>query len=467
MKVKGDKMTEYFNRKYRQTLQLCLIKVVKELFPQEDFKIPYSILDGVYCEFSGSLISPREAKLIETELKRYIRQNIRLELLSTEEGYYNYRLGDTVLHSIYPAFEDTSMIGDFTIIDFAPGFVLHFGNSDDSSQFVLPEKLSATFMETQRWLEILKLDKVKDVNSFIRDGRSLELISTAEALHEKKIADIADRILREKKTVRIVLISGPSSSGKTTFAQRLSTQLRVNGLTPVPLSLDDYFVNREDTPKDSSGQYDFDALEALDLPLLNEQMVKLIRGEAVNTPIFDFISGQRLSQTNLLQLGPDDVLVVEGIHALNPNLLPSINKNYYFKIYISSLFLLNIDAYNRVPTTEARLIRRIIRDEKFRSFEPERTLKLWSSVRRGENTNVFKYQEEADIMFNSSLIYELNALRSYAEPLLQNVPEDSPYQDAVARLLNLLSFFEPIETTKIPFNSILREFLGGSVYTKE
>ncbi|MGI6449475.1 MAG: uridine kinase family protein [Desulfitobacteriia bacterium] len=461
-------MSEYVRRKYRQTLQLGLIKVVKDLFPEEKLKIPYSILDGIYCEFTGSLVSPREARLIEDRLKNWVKQNSKLELLGKEAGYYQYKLDNLVLKSIYPAFPDTSSIGDFEIIGFSPGFILHFADdSKENGQFALPEKLSATYSETQRWLENLNLEEVKDINSLIRQGRSLELISIAEALHEKKIADIADRILQEKKTVRIILISGPSSSGKTTFAQRLSTQLRVNGIIPVPLSLDDYFVNRENTPRDASGQLDYEALEALDLALLNEQMEKLIQGETVETPRFDFLTGRRAPKGQCLCLGPHDVLVVEGIHALNPNLLPGIDRNYFFKIYISSLFQLNIDSYNRVPTTEARLIRRIIRDDKYRGFGPERTLKQWASVRRGENSNVFKYQEEADVMFNSSLIYELNALRSSAEPLLELIPKDSPYLDAVTRLLNLLSFFDPMETDKIPFNSILREFLGGSLYTED
>ncbi len=461
-------MSEYIMRKYRQTLQLGLIKVVQELFPEEKLKIPYSILDGVYCEFSGSLVSPREVKQIESNLKTWVEQNSPLELLGKDGNSYKYKLGNTVLRTIYPALNNTSTIGNFNLIDFPPGFILHFeDDSNGSSQFVLPEKLSATYTETQRWLENLNLDEVKDVNSFIQEGRSLELISIAEALQEKKIADIADRIFRERKTVRIVLISGPSSSGKTTFAQRLATQLRVNGLKPVPLSLDNYFVNRENTPRDASGQLDYEALEALDLALLNEQMEELIQGKTVETPIFDFLTGKRALDGQCLCLDTDDVLVVEGIHALNPRLLTTIDRNYFFKIYISSLFQLNIDAYNRVPTTEARLIRRIIRDDKFRGFTPERTLTQWASVRRGENTNVFKYQEEADVMFNSSLIYELNALRSYAEPLLTKIPVESPHRDTISRLLNLLSFFEPLDTDKIPFNSILREFLGGSLYTQD
>jgi len=470
-------MVESFMRTYRQTLQLGLVKVTQELFPEEHLKIPYSILDGVYCEFSGSLVSQREVKQIEEKLKNWVQQNDEIVLLGKEKNRYKYQLGDTVIYSIYPAFSNPSPIRDFDIIHFPPGFILHFddvsddsagsADSDEHGPFLLPEKLSATYTETQRWLENLNLDKVKDVNAYIQNGRSHELTGLAEALQEKKIADIADRILQERKTVRIILISGPSSSGKTTFAQRLSTQLRVNGLKPFPLSLDNYFVNRDQTPRDASGQLDFDTLEALDLKLLNDHMEKLIKGESVQIPRFDFLTGNRVAGGECLCLGSDDILVVEGIHALNPHLLTSINRNSFFKIYISALFQLNIDAYNRVPTTEARLIRRMVRDDKFRGFDPERTLKQWASVRRGENTNVFKYQEEADVMFNSSLLYELNALRSFAEPLLEKVSDQSPHYDAVSRLLHLLSFFEPLDTHKIPFNSILREFIGGSLYSPE
>lgn len=457
-------MSEKYVRMYRQTLQLGLIKVIKELFPEEQLKIHHSLLDGVYCELSGSLVSPREVRLIDAKLREWISQDNPINYLKKEQGYYYYQLDETVIKTIYPALNNSSAIKDFDLIDFPPGFILHFCDYADSSDFVLPEKLSDTYVESQRWLENLHLDTVQDVNSYIRNGKHLELIGLAEALHEKKISDIADMILQRKNTVRIILISGPSSSGKTSFTQRLSTQLKVNGLKPIALSLDDYFVNREDTPRDSSGQYDFDALEALDLKLLNEQMEMLIRGETVITPQYNFITGKRDPQGCCMKLDKDNILLVEGIHALNPNLLTSIDRNSFYKIYISALFQLNIDDYNRVPTTEARMIRRLIRDDKYRGFPAERTIKQWASVRRGENTNVFKYQEEADVMFNSSLLYELNALRSYAEPLLKKVPEDFEHYDVALRLLNLLSFFEPMDTAKVPFNSILREFTGGSIY---
>ncbi len=273
-------------------------------------------------------------------------------------------------------------------------------------------------------------------------------------------------VLRERRAVRVILIAGPSSSGKTTFSHRLSTQLRVNGLTPVPLALDDYFLNRDQTPRDEDGNYDFDTLEALDLKLLDQQIEQLIKGETVETPIFDFASGVRSDKTRKLGLGPSEILVIEGIHALNPALISNLamTKSVFFKIYVSALFGLNIDYMNRVPTTEVRLIRRIVRDEKFRSLSPEKTLTQWSSVRRGENKHIFKYQEECDVMFNSSLLYEMNALRTFAESALKKVQRESPHYATQLRLMRLLSFFEPIDLSQVPFNSILREFIGGNIF---
>ncbi|UWG95794.1 nucleoside kinase [Dehalobacter sp. DCM] len=457
-------MTDNYNRKYRQTILLGLIKVIKELFPDEILKIPYSIRDAVYCEFADSLISPREVKLIETTLQHWLRHGSRIDLKEKRNGFYVYNVNNTLIKTIYPSFDDTSVIKGFRLYPFAPGFIFDFiDDAEAPEQFPLPEKLSATYAESEKWLEVLKLSEVEDVNTYIRNGCAQEIISLAEALQEKKIADIADMIDSEKKRVRIVLISGPSSSGKTTFTKRLSTQLTVNGLKPISLSLDNYFLDRDKTPRDNQGQPDFDSLYALDLSLLNNHLERLIAGETVETPVFNFLTGTKNHHGQVLCLKPDNILLVEGIHALNPGLL-TINNNFFFKVYISALFSLNINSHNRVPTTEARLIRRIVRDEKFRGFPPERTLKQWASVRQGEKSSVFKYQEKADVMFNSSLLFELNALRSYAEPLLATVPENSDYHDAAVRLLNLLSFFEPMDTSNIPFNSILREFIGGSIY---
>lgn len=460
-------MSEYTIRRYRQSLILGLIGVVKELFPNEQLKISHSILDGVYCELENSLLSSREVQKIEDHLQSWVLADQAIPYETGKNQLYYCHLGKHEIITIYPPLDRSGTLKYFKLIHFPPGFILLFPNANQPetlSPFVPPEKLSATFSESQRWLENLHLSYVQDVNSIITTKGAQNLICLAEALHEKKVSSIADKIFEQRRNVRVVLISGPSSSGKTTFAQRISTQLRVSGLRPVALSLDNYFLAREKTPRDASGQYDFESLEALDLPLLDAHLQALIKGADVETPIFDFVSGRRSPTGKCLQLGSDEILVIEGIHALNPRLAPSLDRNQMFKIYVSALFQLNIDAYTRVPTTQVRLIRRLVRDDQFRGINPERTLAQWESVRRGENNNIFPYQEEANVMFNSSLLYELNALRPHAEYLLNSITPESPHYPTAAHLLTLLSFFEPLDPSKVPFNSILREFIGGSTY---
>ncbi|MHB1651148.1 MAG: uridine kinase family protein [Desulfitobacteriaceae bacterium] len=462
-------MTENAVRQYRQTVTLGLIVTIQDLFPTERLKIAHSILDGVYCELEGSLLSSREVQQIERKLTQWVERDIPISCLLGNENLFHCHANDKEIKTLYPALGSSGGLKDFRLIHYPPGFILLFPTRDGSLapfpvSFVMPEKLSATFSESQRWVENLHLAEVSDVNTIISSNRSQEIICVAEALHEKKISLIADQILEQRRHIRVILISGPSSSGKTTFAQRLSTQLRVNGLRPVALSLDNYFRSREDTPRDANDQPDFEALEALDLELLDNHLNNLIKGGEVETPVFDFVQGQRQPLGKPLSLGTDDILLIEGIHGLNPRLVPSLDRSQQFKIYVSALFQLNIDALNRIPTTEVRLIRRLVRDDQFRGIDPKRTLAQWASVRRGENTNIFPYQEEADVMFNSSLLYELNALRAYAEPLLVNIPPENPYRETIERLLRLLSFFCPLVPSKVPHNSILREFIGGSIY---
>ena len=450
----------------RQTVKLGLIKVVHDLFPEEILKTAYSIQNGVFCRLSGSVLSPREVRQISDKLQEWVERDSPIEYLTLQDGYYQYKVDDTIVKTIYPADIHPALVEPFRIVPFAAGFIVDFYTVTGRREqpFILPERLSATYEKSQRWLKNIDLELVSDVNQWITAGKSLELLSIAEALQEKEIADIADMILQQRRAVRVVLISGPSSSGKTTFAHRLSTQLRVNGLKPLPLSLDDYFLDREQTPRDTGGRYDFECLEALDLALLQRQIGQLIDGETVETPVYDFATGTRAKTTRSLHLGPSEILVIEGIHALSPGLVSQLNSNLFFKIYVSALFELNIDLMNRVPTTEVRLIRRMVRDDRFRGISPDRTFDQWDSVRRGEDNHVFKYQEECDVMFNSSLLYEMNALRPFAESSLQKVPETSPHFHTKARLLNLLSFFEPLDVAKVPFNSILREFIGGNIY---
>ena len=459
-------MLETHLRQDRQTVKLGLIKVTNDLFPGETFETVCSIQEGVFCQLAASSLSEREVRQIDLKLREWIQADNPIYLIEDKDGYYHYKVDGLIIKSVHPANTRSSMVDLFRIIPFSSGYVVDFlkDKSELKSTFTMPQRLAATYAKSQQWLTNINIELVTDTNRYITEGRYLELINIAEALQEKEIADIADMVLRERRAVRVILIAGPSSSGKTTFAHRLSTQLRVNGLNPVPLALDDYFLNRDQTPIDEEGNYDFDTLEALDLKLLEQQLEQLINGKTVETPIFDFASGMRSQKTRSLKLGPSEILVIEGIHALNPALISNLTKSVFFKIYVSALFGLNIDYMNRVPTTEVRLIRRIVRDEQFRNLSPERTLSQWSSVRRGEDKHIFKYQEECDVMFNSSLLYEMNALRTFAENALKKVPSDSTHYATQLRLMRLLSFFEPIDLSQVPFNSILREFIGGNIF---
>ncbi|NMA70191.1 MAG: nucleoside kinase [Desulfitobacterium sp.] len=455
------------HRQYRQTLIFGLIGIVEELFPEEQLKIQYSLLDGIYCELENSPLSSREVNQIKKRLHEWIDSKPQIISCKEEDGFYHTKVNNKIIKSLYGALQPHGPYFPFTLIYYPPGFILLFSKSENPYElrdYIPPEKLATTFLESQRWVENLHLANVDDINEHIQKGNEVELITLAEALHEKKISLISDKIYEQSQNIRIILISGPSSSGKTTFAQRLSTQLRVNGLRPISLSLDNYFLNREDTPRDQYGEYDFEALEALDLPLLNEHVQALIKGEEIVCPIFDFVTGKRKEEGIKMRLASDEVLIMEGIHALNPKLLPDQDKAHLFKIYISALFQPNIDPYNRLSTTDVRLIRRLVRDNMYRGINPDQTLTQWGSVRRGENNNIFPYQEEADVMFNSSLLYELNALKAHAEPLLKSIHQDHPHWDTVDHLLMLLNHFKPMNTSKVPYNSILREFIGGGIY---
>lgn len=461
-------MGETHLRQRRQTVKLGLIKVVQDLFPAERLKTAYSIQDGVFCKLADSALSKREVQLIDQHLRQWVADNAPIEFLYKKDGYFQYRLGDEIVRTIYPAGTSAAMVEPFRIVPFSEGFIVDFGEFVAGYKpLILPEKLASTYDKAQRWLDNINLAVVDDVNAYITSGKAMNLLGMAEALQEKEIADIADMILQQQRAIRVVLISGPSSSGKTTFTQRLATQLFVNGLRPVSLSLDNYFVDREATPKDTSGGYDFEALEAIDLPLLQQHLAQLIGGETIASPLYDFTIGRRSGQTKTMHLSEKEILLIEGIHALNPNLAPGIGRNLLFKIYISALFELNVDLTNRIPTTEVRLLRRMVRGDRFRGTLPAATLDQWANVRRGENRYIFSYREEADVMFNSSLLYEMNVLRPFAEATLQKIPmhDKGAHYDTRERLMNLLAFFQPLEAEKVPFNSILREFIGGSIYS--
>jgi uridine kinase len=362
----------------------------------------------------------------------------------------------------------TGYLKEFSLKFYMPGLIIQFPTKeqpDSIPEFVEQPKLAAVFHESEKWGNILNVGYVANLNETIDEDKIPELIRVAEALHEKKIAQIADKITKKNK--RLVLIAGPSSSGKTTFAQRLLIQLKVNGLNPITLSTDDYFVDRELTPRDEEGNYDFESLDAVDVELFNDDLTKLIQGHEIQIPTFNFLTGRREYKGKKLKIHKDQPIIFAGIHGLNEKLTQDIPHDKKFKIYISALTQLNIDNHNRIPTTDSRLIRRIVRDSKYRGHSALTTLRIWKSVRRGEERNIFPFQEEADIMFNSALVYELAVLKKYAEPLLREIDDkESEYAEA-KRLLKFLSYFKSIDDDKyILQTSIIKEFTGGSCFVE-
>jgi uridine kinase len=361
----------------------------------------------------------------------------------------------------------TGYLKTFELRFYAPGLILRFPEKhkpEEIPEFIEQRKLFNIFREFEHWGKIMDLSDVSHLNDAISEGRVNELIRIAEALHEKKIAQIADMITESGTKKKLVLIAGPSSSGKTTFAQRLSIQLRVNGLRPVAISLDDFFRNREDNPKDESGEYDFETIDAIDIDTFNRVMTSLIKGEEVEIPTYNFNTGMREWRGKKLKIEDDQIIIVEGIHGLNERLSKNIPRDQKFKIYISALTHLSVDNHNRIPTSDLRLIRRMVRDYQFRSADALSTIKRWDSVRRGEDRYIYPFQEEADIMFNSSLVYELCILKKVALPQLLKVSNDVNEYIEAKRLIKFLNYFLPVEFADIPNNSILKEFIGGSCF---
>ena len=374
------------------------------------------------------------------------------------DGYKDYYYGALLTN--------TSQLYLFGLEYYYDGVLLRIPSQQDPSKldaFTRQDKMFEIFKEHHRWQEILGLRTVGDLNEVIAQGHANQLIQISEALQEKKIAQIADEIARRKST-RMVLIAGPSSSGKTTTCKRLSVQLAVNGLWPVPISLDDYFLNRDMTPRDPDGDYDFEHLHALNIPLLNEQLNALFRGEEVELPRYNFQQGRSEMSGRRLKLKPGEILIVEGIHALNPELTAQIPEEQKFRVYASALTTILLDSHNYIPTTDNRLLRRIIRDHKYRGVTARETIRRWTSVRKGENRWIFPYQENADMMFNSAMLFELAVIKSQAEPLLEQVPEDCEEYAEAYRLRKFLAYIKPIPETQIPPTSLLREFLGGSSF---
>jgi uridine kinase len=483
-------------RIYRRSLCFILIKAVQDIFPERKVVISHSISKGVYYEVKGDAeLNDEEVAMIEERMKELVKRKIPFikKVMSIEEAkvifkktgrmdrYYSvgHRKKPYVTMYECDGYEDyfhgymapdTGYLKKFALKLCKPGLILMYPditNPDIIPKYKEQKKLFNIFKEYKTWGRILGVANVSSLNDIVKQGDIGELMRIAEALHEKKIAQIADMIAFNKHKKKIVLIAGPSSSGKTTFAQRLAIQLRVNGLRPTTISLDDYFVDREHTPKDENGDYDFESIDAIDIMLFNSHLAELIAGKEVGIPIFNFHKGCREDFYRELKIDEDQLLVVEGIHGLNEKLTSSIHKDSKFKVYVSALTSMNIDDHNRIPTTDTRIIRRIVRDFQFRGCSAVNTMKRWPSVRRGEEKNIFPFQEEADIMFNSSLIFELGVLKTLAEPLLKDV--DSSYEEysEARRLIEFLQNFLPIDSKEIPANSIIREFIGGSCFYEE
>ena len=482
-------------RMYQRSLFFVLQKAVDDVIPGARVQVEHSVSKGFYCEIEG-VNDPIELPLIfaigdkmrqivaqdlpirrdkvltkdVVEIYRNDGQHDKASLFETRATMYTsvYYINGTADYFYGCLVPSTGYLQHFDLVKYYEGMLLMVpkrDNPQELEEIVLQNKMFDIFREYKEWVEILGVDTVAAINKEVQKGNTSELIKVSEALHERKVINIADQIYNRKDKVRIVMISGPSSSGKTTFAKRIAIQLKVMGLTPHTISLDNYFVDREKTPLDENGEYNFEALEALDITTFNANLVNLLEGKKVELPKFSFETGKRFFDDTTLQIGKNEVIIIEGIHALNPKLTPLIAAEQKFLIYISALTSLSIDGSNRIPTTDNRLIRRIIRDYKYRGYSALDTISRWESVRRGEDLNIFPYQEEADVMFNSALLYEFGILKTYAEPILREVPMNVPEYAEAKRLMKFLNFFVRIPDEEIPPTSILREFLGGSTFS--
>lgn len=483
------------NMTYRRSAVLLLLKALYDVGGNEnikDVKIHYSISKGYYFTIEGNVkvdeafvskVQDKMHELVALKLpvmKRAIHTDDAIKLfnkygMTDKERLFRYRRPSKVNIYSLGSFEDyfygfmvqnIGLIKYFDLYFYKEGLVLQLPTSKDPTNvppFEPQEKLFEVQRESTKWGDMLEIGTVGALNDKIVSSTANELILVQEALQEKKIAEIAQSIVN-KPGIKFIMIAGPSSSGKTTFSHRLSIQLQANGLNPHPIAVDDYFINREDVRKDEYGKYDFESLQAIDVELFNKDMTSLLNGETIEIPFYNFKTGKREYRGRLKQLGNDDVLVIEGIHCLNDMLSHSLPKENKFKIYISALTQLNIDEHNRIPSTDGRLIRRMVRDARTRGISAKQTIDMWYSVRRGEEKYIFPYQEEADVMFNSALIYELAVLKLYAEPLLFGINKDEPEYLEAKRLLKFLDYFLAIGSEDIPNNSILREFVGGSCF---
>lgn len=497
-KPKNIRFIDYSNpnglRIYIRSLFFLLYAGVKDLYPKARLKIDHGISHGYYCEIENlgqpldqkcidkiknrmheladaDLPFERKGKQIEKVLADYKKEglNDKIQLLSGIGWLYAYEyiLGTHVNDFHGHLLPSTGFIKTFDLELFEEGMLLRLPSEHLCGylrDFVQQDKLFDLFHEHKEWAEIIHTQDIGCLNQAINDGNGGNIIKISEALHERKFAEFATRITSKGSKVKIVLIAGPSSSGKTTSSMRLAIQLAVCGICAHIISLDNYFVDRKLTPLDENGNYDFEALQAIDLDFFNKQLKQLLNGEEIEIPKFDFHTGSRYFDGEKIQLSEDQILIIEGIHALNPDLIPTIERSYTFRIFVSALTSISIDDQNPISTTDNRLIRRIIRDAQYRGYSALETIRRWPSVRKGEEKNIFPNQENSDAMFNSALLYELAVLKKHVEPLLKSVPENQPEYAESLRLLKLLGYFKSIEDKEIPPTSILREFLGGSSF---
>ena len=483
-------------RTYVRSLCFILVRAVEELYPDGTVSLEYPVSKGYFCNLHiGRPVELDDVQRIKQKMHEIIEANLpflrteahtddvinlflqrgmmdKVKLLKTSGQLYTcyYRLGDTVDYYYGSLVPSTGYIHLFDIAKYYDGLLLRIPSRENPGKLeevIKQEKMLEVFQEYHRWNRIMGISTVGDFNVACNEGHATDLINLSEALQEKKISRIADEITNRNQNgerVKLVLISGPSSSGKTTFSKRLSIQLMANGLKPYPISLDDYFVDREKTPLDANGKHDFESLYALDLPFFESQLSDLLAGKEVELPRFNFTTGKREMTGNKLRIDDHMILILEGIHALNPALTPNIPVANKFKIYVSALTTIQLDYHNYIPTTDNRLLRRIIRDYKYRNYSAEETIARWGSVRAGEDKWIFPYQEYADAMFNSALLFELAVLKDYVEPILRKVPNNSPEYSEAHRLLRFLSYFVSVRDKELPPTSLLREFLGGSSF---
>lgn len=480
------------SRAYTRTLFFVLCKAVQDIYPNTDVVIDIPVSNGFYVDIRlGRPVVDEDVNILRRRMQEIIDSKMpirrftvpteeaialfqekgdveKVKLLRTSGSIYTtyYKIGEYVDYYYGTLLTNTSQLYLFGLEKYYDGMLLRIpsvSNPDELGEMTRQDKMFDIFKEHHRWQEILGIRTVGDFNQAIDAGHATDIINISEALQEKKLAKIAEEIA-SRKGVKLVLLAGPSSSGKTTSCKRLSIQLAVNGLKPLQISLDDYFVDRDKTPKDENGDFDFESIYALNLDLLNEQFNALFRGEEVELPKYDFPSGKSVKSGKKLKLEPNNVLVVEGIHALNPELTAHVPEEQIFRVYASALTTILLDNHNYIPTTDNRLLRRIIRDYKYRGVSAQETIHRWPSVRAGENKWIFPFQENADAMLNTAMLYELSVLKMQAEPLLQQVPENCEEFAEAYRLLKFLKYFKGIPYNNLPPTSLLREFLGGSSF---